>query len=56
MISGIYIGGNLLSWILIGALLLLYRLDKIYPRIIEDLAKREAAPTVPDASAGSHAV
>ncbi|WP_125116265.1 MFS transporter [Agathobaculum sp. Marseille-P7918] len=43
MIAYIYIGGNLLAWALIALLLILYRLDKHYPQIMADLAKREAA-------------
>ena len=46
MITYIYIGGNLLAWMLIGALLLLYRLDRLYPQIIADLTKREEAAAV----------
>lgn len=50
MVSYIYIGGNLLSWMLIGALLLLYRLDKIYPQIMQELAAREATENGPGAA------
>lgn len=43
-IAYIYIGGNLLAWVLIALLLCLYRLDKYYPQIMADLAKRESMP------------
>ena len=37
------IGGNLLAWVMIALLLILYRLDKYYPEIMADLAERESA-------------
>ena len=56
MVSYIYIGGNLLSWMLIGALLLLYRLDKIYPQIMQDLARRESICTAATSPGNSDTV
>ena len=43
MLIRIYIIGNILAWGGICILLLFYRLDKIYPRIIADMQAREAA-------------
>ena len=43
MITGLYIWGNLLSWGLIAVSLLFYRLDRLYPRIMADMAAREQA-------------
>ena len=40
MIEKIYIYGNLLAWGLIAAALLFYRLDRLYPRIMADMAAR----------------
>lgn len=56
MIAYIYIGGNLLAWALIALLLTLYHLDKQYPQIMADLAKREsesAAPAVDQSTSAS---
>ena len=43
MLIGIYIIGNIIAWGGIGILLLFYKLDKIYPRIITEMKQREAA-------------
>lgn len=43
MITNIYIWGNILAWGLIGITLIFYKLDKIYPQIMQDLKEREAA-------------
>lgn len=42
MLIGIYIIGNILRGG-IGVLLIFYKLDKIYPRIITEMKQREAA-------------
>ena len=43
MLIGIYIIGNIIAWGGIGVLLIFYKLDKIYPRIITEMKQREAA-------------
>ena len=43
MLIAIYIIGNIIAWGGIGVLLLFYKLDKIYPRIITEMKQREAA-------------
>ena len=43
MLIAIYIIGNIIAWGGIGVLLIFYKLDKIYPRIITEMKKREAA-------------
>ena len=43
MLIGIYIIGNIIAWGGIGILLIFYKLDKIYPRIITEMKQREAA-------------
>lgn len=53
MIAYIYIGGNLLAWALIALLLILYRLDRQYPQIMADLARRESESAVPGTGASS---
>ena len=40
MVEHIYILGNLLAWGLIAAALLFYRLDRLYPKIMADMAAR----------------
>ena len=42
MLIGIIIG-NIIAWGGIGVLLIFYKLDKIYPRIITEMKQREAA-------------
>lgn len=42
MIVNLYMYGPILVWVIIIAVLLAYKLDKIYPQIMKDLAKREA--------------
>ena len=39
--DGIYIIGNIIAWGGIGVLLIFYKLDKIYPRIITEMKRRE---------------
>lgn len=41
MTENIYITGNLLAWGLIAAALLFYRLDRLYPKIMAEMAARE---------------
>lgn len=41
MIINIYVYGILLIWIVAVIVLLLYRLDRLYPQIMEDLSERE---------------
>ncbi len=43
MLIVIYIIGNIIAWGGIGVLLIFYKLDKIYPRIITEMKQREAA-------------
>lgn len=43
MIINIYQYGILGIWIVAIVVLLLYRLDKVYPKIMEDLHQREQA-------------
>ena len=43
MLIAIYIIGNIIAWGGIGILLIFYKLDKIYPRIITEMKQREAA-------------
>lgn len=43
MLIAIYIIGNIIAWGGIGVLLIFYKLDKIYPRIITEMKQREAA-------------
>ena len=42
MIVSLYMYGPILVWIVLIIVLLAYNLDKIYPQIMKDLAKREA--------------
>jgi GPH family glycoside/pentoside/hexuronide:cation symporter len=42
MIMNIYLYGTLLIWMAAGIVLSGYRLDKVYPKIMEDLKEREA--------------
>ncbi len=42
MIMSIYQYGTLLMWVIAAVVLLFYKLDKIYPQIMHDLAAREA--------------
>lgn len=42
MIVNLYMYGPILVWVIIIAVLLAYKLDKIYPQIMKDLAIREA--------------
>jgi GPH family glycoside/pentoside/hexuronide:cation symporter len=42
MIMYIYLYGTLLIWLAAAVVLAFYRLDKIYPKIMEDLKEREA--------------
>lgn len=42
MIVNLYMYGPILVWVIIIIVLLLYKLDKIYPQIMKDLAIREA--------------
>lgn len=41
MIMNIYKFGPILVWIVVIITLALYKLDKMYPQIMEELAKRE---------------
>ena len=43
MIVQIYMYGPIIVWVIIIVSLLLYKLDKIYPKIMKDLVEREAA-------------
>ena len=42
MIVSLYMYGPIFVWVVLIAVLLAYNLDKIYPQIMKDLAKREA--------------
>lgn len=42
MITSIFMWGPILTWIVAIIVLLLYKLDKLYPTIMKDLAEREA--------------
>ncbi len=42
MIMSIYEYGTLIIWVVAVIVLILYKLDKIYPTIMKDLAEREA--------------
>lgn len=42
MIINLYMWGPILVWVIIIIVLLLYKLDKMYPQIMRDLIKREA--------------
>ena len=43
LIAIFHIIGNIIAWGGIGVLLIFYKLDKIYPRIITEMKQREAA-------------
>ena len=42
MIEGIYVWGPIMVWGIAVVALILYRLDKLYPKIMEELSDREA--------------
>ena len=42
MIVHMYMYGMTLIWVILIVILLLYKLDKLYPRIMRDLVQREA--------------
>ena len=42
MIMSIYQYGTLMIWIVAVIVLILYKLDKIYPQIMHELSEREA--------------
>lgn len=42
MIVNLYMWGPIVVWVIIIAVLLAYKLDKLYPQIMKDLVKREA--------------